>query len=115
VTLARDNGGSIQLAQIGDPAEGISKPVAIVAFAGNRGVLVANSEPAGIVALGLAGGESTVVLCNCRVAVLEALAGGMAFRVNQPGEGPLWILDAAGSPPRMVFVPESLPVRQGGE
>ncbi|MFB3779236.1 MAG: hypothetical protein ACE141_16585 [Bryobacteraceae bacterium] len=115
VTLARDVEGSIRLTQVGGPAEGVSNPVAVVASADGRNALVANSEPAGVVTLSLGGGESSLVPCNCRVTALEPLSGGAAFRVNQPGDGPIWLLDAAVSPPRMVFVPESLAVQQGGE
>jgi hypothetical protein len=111
VTLARQAEGPIQLTQIGGAAEGVSRPVAVAATAGNHSVLVANSEPAGVVTLSLAGGEPSVVPCNCQVIALEPLAGGTTFRVNEPGEGPLWLLDMASSPPRMVFVPDEAPVR----
>ena len=111
VTLARHGEGPIQLTQIGGAVEGVSRPVAVAAAAGNQSVLVANSAPAGVVTLSLAGGDPSVVPCNCHVTVLEPLAGGTTFRVSEPGEGPLWLLDTASSPPRMVFVPDEAPAR----
>ena len=30
---------------------------------------------------------------------------GNLFRLTEPGAGPLWLLDAGGGNPKMVFVP----------
>jgi hypothetical protein len=37
---------------------------------------------------------------------LMPLSDGQTFRLNEAGDGPLWILDAApGTAPRIAFVP----------
>ena len=124
VALVRDAAGQAQLTQIGGPAEGVSHPVAVAAGKGR--VLVANAEPTGIVSLSLEGEPPLAIPCQCRVTGLEPLADGSTFRLSDPGAGPIWLLDAAGSPPRIVFVPDDsrvrpaphrlpLPARQGGE
>ncbi len=109
VTVIRDPLGQRQASQVGGPAEGVSHPVAVAVTAGNGRVLVANSEPAGMVSLSLAGEGSEALPCNCKVTGLERLAGGTAFRLNEAAEGPLYIVDAGDSAPRVVFVPNPPP------
>ena len=113
VVLVRDPAGQAETTQIGGAAEGLSRPVAVTVTADNRRVLVANSAPASVVSLSLAGEEPLALTCNCVVTGLERLARGVTFRLSAPGESPLWLLDAASSPPRIVFVPDSAPVRRG--
>ncbi len=126
VFVVRDVKGAAEFTQIGGQAEGVSRPVAVAAAAGNRRVLVANSEPGGVVSLGLAGEEPLAIPCSCTPTILERLAGGAAFRLSDAGEGPVWLLDVESSPPRTVFVPRQprlvrteiqrapAPVRRGG-
>jgi len=124
--LVRDATGQGQVTQIGGQGEGVSRPIAVAAAADNRHVFVANADPAGIVSLSLEGEQPLVVPCQCTLTGLEPLADGTTFRLSDPGEGPIWLLDAAGAPPRIVFVPDQspvrpalrrspLPVRSGGE
>jgi hypothetical protein len=125
VMLVRDPGGQARITQIGGQSEGVSRPVAVAAAPGNRGAIVANAEPAGVVSLSLEGERPQAVLCNCTVTGLEPLADGATFRLSDPGDGPIWLLDAAGPAPRILFVPNPasahprllrspLPVRPGG-
>ncbi len=126
VMTVRDPKGAAQITQIADASQGVSQPVAVAVTGDNRRVLVANAEPAGVVTLSLAGESPVTLPCNCKLTGLERLAGSAAFRLSEPGEAPLWLLDAGDSPPRLVFVPNQaptprrparlpLPVRRGGE
>jgi len=126
VVLVRDPSGRAETTQIGGAAEGLSRPVAVAVTADNRRVLVASAASAGVVGLSLAGEQPFTLTCNCEVTGLERLSGGVTFRLSEPGEGPVWLLDTASSPPRIVFVPGSqavprgtarrpLPIRPGGE
>jgi hypothetical protein len=112
VVLVRDPKGEPRISVIGGPAEGVSQPVAIAATGDNRRVLVANAEPAGVVSLELSGGEPLRLSCACAPATLERMAGGSFFRLNEPGNGPVWVLDASGAAPRIVFVPDQTPARR---
>lgn len=47
-------------------------------------------------------GDSIEIACNCRPTGLVRM--GSAFRLNDLGSGPIWLLDAAADP-RIVFVP----------
>ena len=126
IFVVRDVKGAAEFTQIGGQGEGVSRPVAVAAAAGNRRVLVANSEPGGVVSLGLAGEEPLAIPCSCTPTTMERLAGGAAFRLSDAGEGPVWLLDSESSPPRAVFVPSQprlvrteilrapAPVRRGG-
>ena len=126
VVLVHDPKGESRLTMIGGPAEGVSRPVAIAATRDNRRILVANAEPAGVVSLELAGDKPFRLACSCAPTTLERMAGGTAFRLNESGNGPIWLLDTANSVPRIVFVPDQkqprggagrtpVPQRTGGE
>lgn len=66
-----------------------------VVMAGLRGVTVLNRVT----------GEASQAPCDCRIGGLSAM--GTLFRLNDPGTEPLWLVDPAGTEPRMVFVPVS--------
>jgi DNA-binding beta-propeller fold protein YncE len=108
LVLVRDPKGEAKLTRIGGPAQGISRPVAIAATRDNRRILVANATPAGVVSLELSGDQPVKLACACAPTALERLAGGSVFRVSEPGNGPIWLLDTAGSTPRIVFVPDQM-------
>jgi hypothetical protein len=48
-------------------------------------------------------GDHKLVECDCTIVRLTPM--GSMFRVNDPGSGPLWLLDAGADAPRMLFVP----------
>ncbi len=110
VVLVHDPAGQPQVTRIGGQAEGVSHPVAIAAAQDNSGIFVANAQPAGVVRLSLTGEGPASQPCACTMAGLERMAGGSVFRLNEPGGGPIWLLDAAGASMRVVFVPEQMRV-----
>lgn len=108
VVLVRDAAGQPQVTRIGGQAEGVSQPLAIAAAQDNSRIFVANARPAGVVSLSLTGGDPATRSCDCTPTGLERMAGGSVFRLNEPGGGPIWLLDAAGALMRVVFVPEQV-------
>jgi hypothetical protein len=56
-----------------------------------------------VTALDLGTGDRASIACDCRPAGLIRM--GTAYRLNDLGTGPLWLLDASGADPRIVFVP----------
>jgi hypothetical protein len=110
VVLVRDPAGQPQVTQIGGPSEGVSHPLAIAAAQDNRRIFVANAQPAGVVSLSLTGEDPAMQSCACTPTGLERMAGGAAFRLNEAGGGPIWVLDTAGARMRLVFVPEQMQV-----
>lgn len=55
-----------------------------------------------VTVLDLGNGERTDIACDCRPAGLSRMGG--AYRLNEIGSGPLWLLDVSG-PPAVLFVP----------
>lgn len=51
-----------------------------------------------------ASGARTVLPCACNPAELVPVKGNAVFRLNKPGRGPLWLLDADSPSPRVTFV-----------
>jgi YVTN family beta-propeller protein len=87
--------------RLAGPEQGIASPVA-VSLAGNR-AYVANAGSGTVAVIDVEATKSTTVACGCRPSTLAPLAGG-ALRLNEPGDGPLWVLDDRGGP-RPYFIP----------
>jgi len=78
----------------------------------DRKHLVAAVEKA-ILVRDLGTGESSDYPCQCRPSRLERLAGNGLFLISAAAGEPLWLFDADGKPPRLVFVPaKATEVRQ---
>ena len=93
-----------------------SRPVAVAASADNRRVIIANSDPGGIVSVGLEGGDVETVACRCHPTGLDRLNGNAVFRLNEPSERQLYVFDGDSPQSRIVFVPPSTatPASEGG-
>lgn len=68
-----------------------------------KSLFLASGAGSAVTVFDLAAGTHTGVSCNCAATGLARM--GSAFRLNDLGSGPLWLLDAAASEPRTVFVP----------
>lgn len=98
--------GAITLTQIAGAADGISKPLAVVASGDGRFVAVANSGDSSVVRIDLSGqSHTTKVVCHCSPTELEPLAGNLVLRLNEAGSGTLWAFDGDSSNERMFFIP----------
>jgi hypothetical protein len=60
-----------------------------------------------ILVLSIEGHELARLACGCRPSGFQRLTGNSLFRVNEAGNGPIWLLDAAAEP-RLWFVPKPL-------
>ena len=112
VVLVRDPAGQPQVTQIGGQSEGVSHPLAIAAAQDNSRIFVANAQPAGVVSQSLTGADPATQPCARTPTGLERMAGGSVFRLNEPGGGPIWLLDAASASMRVVFVPEQMQLQR---
>jgi len=92
-----------QVTPLMDERDGIADAVAVAASGDGGRILVAMRS--GKVAIRDArSGEMALVSCSCEPDGLARLRGSAAFRLNGFGDGPVWILDASGEQPRIVFV-----------
>lgn len=94
--------------------EGIHNPIALAFSRDNRHAFVANAKSGGIVKLDLQEKSAVEkISCGCGPAVLERLGADDVFRLTAASERPIWVLDAAGQKPRVVFVPVDVPRSSG--
>jgi hypothetical protein len=88
----------------------IQSPVAVGVSASGRWALVTNGAASqSAVRIDLTSQTSTLVACSCKATLAEPLADDGAFRLTDAVTGPNWIVDAAPSTPRVLFIP-ALPV-----
>jgi hypothetical protein len=99
VTLVRSVDGAAQRTVLAD--SGVPQPVGLAFSADGTAVYAAVAS--GVVALATAGGTPNQVACSC--APSEIAPMGAVFRLNELGQGPLWLLDPGNASPRTVFVP----------
>jgi len=86
--------------------QGINLPVAVASSRDSRWAVVANGGDKNILRIDLQNGSApSIVSCSCQATQLSSLAGSAAFRLNDLGNGPLWIAELSGSAPQLFFVP----------
>ncbi len=91
------------------PAQGISAPVAVAISSDNRHAFVANAKSGMIAILDLQGKAPVKKMaCGCKLTGLERLEGEDVFRLTEPSNRPMWVLEASAKETRVVFVPADL-------
>jgi len=80
---------------------GVTGAVGLGFSADGKSLFVAGSGQAMV--FDVASGLQTPVSCNCSATGLARM--GSVYRLNEPGSGPVWLLDPAAGNPRIVFVP----------
>jgi hypothetical protein len=84
-------------------AEGLSGVIAAAGSSdGSRVVIAMRSGKVAVV--DRASSTRVSLTCACVPNALAPLRGSAVFRLNSPGDGPLWLLDADGPEPRILFV-----------
>ena len=103
ISLIRAAAGQLTQEILADATGGLTGAVA-VDFSDDGTQVYAVAADGAIAGLSLA--EKTLVLlnCHCKVSGLHRLNGG-AFRLNEPAEPPLLLLDTRVKPERVLFVP----------
>jgi DNA-binding beta-propeller fold protein YncE len=114
--LVRNVTGDVEAEVIGTSAEGIASPVALAVSRDNRRVFVANAKSGTVAIFDLLRGDRShsLISCGCSPTGLDRLNGDV-FRLTAPSSRPLWVLEADGREPRVVFVPADLPERNSSK
>jgi hypothetical protein len=103
VVLFRDIAGAATQSVLAPPGDSIAAPVGLAFSSDGRKLYVASSAARSVTVLDPATAERSAIACDCAPAGLFPM--GNLFRLTEPGAGPLWLLDAGGGDPRIVFVP----------
>ena len=105
----RDITGDAETQVLAGPDQGIAQPVAVAVSRDNHRAFVANYKSGAVTILDLRGEAAPAkIACACKPTGLNPLAGD-SFRLTEPSSRPIWVLDAGGHKPRVVFVPGELP------
>jgi len=93
------------------PAGAIASPVALDITPSGRWVVAAN-HAGDVLRIDLTGAVAVTTLhCSCLPSQVQAMRGstaGTTVRLVTTGGGPLWIVDAGGATPRVLFIPAPL-------
>ncbi len=100
VTLFRDVAGASTAQPLTSP-DAIRHAGALAFSTDGSRLFVASRAEESVASIDIAAGTSTVAACNCALSGLVPM--GKVLRLNELGNGPLWLLDSDGS--RVVFVP----------
>jgi hypothetical protein len=80
--------------------------VALAVSDDGRRMFVANGKSRTVAIISLSGhAGATLIACGCTPTGLDRLAGGEVFRLTEPSDLPMWILEATRHQPRVLFVP----------
>jgi len=91
------------------PAQGIAAPVAVAISNDSRRAFVANGKSGMVGILDLQGKTpAKKIACGCKLTGLNRLDGDNLFRLTEPSNKPMWVLEAGAKETRIVFVPGDL-------
>jgi hypothetical protein len=97
--------GGIEMIASGQ--DGLGTPIAIEADSAGR-VFVAD-QAGNLTILDRGRGSSVSVPCGCAPTGLFRLSGTSTFRLTEPSDAPMWVLDASGDDARVVAIPPGAP------
>jgi len=89
--------------------EGISAPIAVAVSHDGKRAFVANGKSKTIAIIDLQSkAEVGKFSCQCSPTGLDRLAGTDVFRLTEPSNGPMWVLESTAQQSRIVFVPPAV-------
>lgn len=120
VFLIRAADGEAAMAPLADRDDGIGQPVAVAVSGDNSSILVANSEPQGVVEFSVETGLASLLESRWNPGRLQRLRGNSVFLLSDPSDRPLLLYDGDSRQPRIATVSSQrlsrIPVEtEGGE
>jgi hypothetical protein len=97
-------GGNSIPRTLAPPDKSFASPVGLAFSADAKTLFIANASDQSVAQFDVTSGDRIATFA-AHVKPAELVAMGQTFRVNEPGTGPLWLLDTGTNGPRMVFVP----------
>jgi hypothetical protein len=99
----RDSG----IETIASGQDGLGAPIAVEADSAGR-IFVAD-QAGNVTILDRSRGSVVSLPCGCAPAGLFRLSGTATFRLTEPSDAPMWVLDASGDDARIVAIPPGAP------
>jgi hypothetical protein len=97
----------LSLASFGD---GFNAFAGVAASSDNHRVFISSKKSKSVTIADLETGVSTVLSCDCVPTGFRPLKGTSVFRLSDPADGPVAVLDASSAEPRIMILPEASPV-----
>jgi hypothetical protein len=107
VYAIRDLRGAGRMETIASGRDGLGIPIAVESDSAGR-IFVAD-QAGNVTILNRGRGPVVSLPCGCAPAGLFRLSGTATFRLTEPSNGPMWVLDASGADARIVAVPPAAP------
>lgn len=104
VYLIQDVPGTAQIGALGSAKDGLSQPEAIDAMDARR-VLVVNAGARNLMMLFRDGAPAQSIQCGCTPTALHQMSGNAIYRLTEPSQGPMWLLDGSRNEPRILAIP----------
>ncbi|MEP7366112.1 MAG: hypothetical protein ABI972_22870 [Acidobacteriota bacterium] len=105
--ILTDEAGVLLLNHNGEMArlllpEGLAAPMAAAA---TQDYILLAAEDGAVTKLSRDGATVETISCGCKPTTLARVGRSLLYRLNDPGDGPVWLLDAAEGQPRILFIP----------
>ncbi len=107
VYIIRDLRGAGNVEMIASGRDGLGAPIAVESDSAGR-IFVAD-QAGNLTILDRRRGSVLSLPCGCAPAGLFRLSGTATFRLTEPSDAPMWVLDASGADARIVAIPPGAP------
>jgi hypothetical protein len=107
VYVIRELRGAGHMEMIASGRDGLGAPIAVESDSAGR-IFVAD-QAGNLTILDRSRGSVVSLSCGCAPAGLFRLAGTATFRLTEPSDAPMWVLDASGADARIVAIPPGAP------
>jgi len=107
VYVIRDLRGTGRMETIASARDGLGAPIAVESDSAGR-IFVAD-QAGKVTILDRSRGSVVTLTCGCAPTGLFRLSGSATFRLTEPSDGPMWVLDASGADARIVAIPPGTP------
>jgi DNA-binding beta-propeller fold protein YncE len=102
----QDPGGSAAITLLASDADGVSGPTGAALSTDGKQLWIANADAHTVLGIDTTTRATQSLSVAFDLTALHPFSDGQTFRLTRPGNGPMWMLDAApGVDPRVVFVP----------
>src|SRR5262249_2998106 len=92
----------VPVASFGDGFDAIS---GVAASDDGLRVFISSKKTGTVTMVDVAAKVSTALPCNCQATGFQPLKGSSLFRLSDPSDGPIVLLDASSAEPRIIVVP----------